>query len=241
MNDTVSIARRFCGPTGSANGGYICGLVAALARESVTVRLLKPPPLETTLVVEYTNGLPRVRHGADVVAETRPGTVESLAPPTRPTHADAVAASRNYTGFAAHPAPRCFVCGPKRKPGDALCIFPGIVAPGVVAAPWVPHASLDLGDGAARPELMWAALDCPGYIAVAPDMRSMLLGELTADIRRRASIGETCTVVGWKIASSGRKYEAGTAVIGADGETIATARAIWIEPRPSSPSTTPTT
>jgi len=230
---TLSIARRFCGPSASANGGYVCGLVAALARESVTVRLLQPPPLETELVIEYANGVPRVRRGADVVAQARPGAVSELVIPARPRYDQAVAAARHYPGFVTHPAPRCFVCGPERTPGDALCIFPGVVEPGVVAAPWVPHASLDAGDGAVRPEFMWAALDCPGYVAVAPDMRSMLLGELTADIRRRASIGETCTIVGWRMAASGRKYEAGTAVIGADGETLAAARAIWIEPRAS--------
>ena len=62
-------------------------------------------------------------------------------------------------------------------------------------------------------------------------MRAMLLGELTADVRRRAGIGEPCTVVGWQIASNGRKHEAGTALLGSDGELYATARAIWIEPR----------
>ena len=241
MDNTLSIAQRFCGPTASANGGYICGLVAAFARENVTVRLFRPPPLDTELAVEYTNGLLFVRHGENVVAEARPGSVGDLAVPARPTHDQAVAASREYPGFVTHPAPRCFVCGPERSPGDALCIYPGIVAPGIVAAPWVPHVSLDAGDGAVRPEFMWAALDCPGYVAAAPDMRSMLLGELTADVRRRALIGETCVAVGWKIAASGRKYEAGTAVIDGDGETIAGARAIWIEPRATSPASVPAT
>jgi hypothetical protein len=228
---TFSIARRFCGPTGTANGGYFCGTVAGFARDGVTVRLVKPVPLETTLVVEHVDGLPRVRHDEHVIAEARPGAVGDLAPPAWPSHADAVTAAQHYAGFGKHPAPLCFVCGPQRSPGDALCIFAGSIAPGVVAAPWVPDASLADGRGTVRPELMWAALDCPGFAAVAPDMRAMLLGELTADVRRRAGIGEPCTVVGWQIASNGRKHEAGTALLGSDGELYATARAIWIEPR----------
>lgn len=228
---TLTIAARFCGPSTSANGGYICGRIAQLARQPVTVRLLKPPPLETELVVELENGLPCLRHGADVIARARPGSVGTLATPAWPKRDVAVSVSRHYRGFATHPAPTCFVCGPRRPADDGLRIFPGLVEPGVVAAPWNPDVSLDAGDGAVAEEFMWAALDCPGYVAAAPDMRSMLLGELTADVRRRARIGEPCTAVGWAIATDGRKHETGTAVIGADGQPCALARAIWIEPR----------
>lgn len=228
---TLTIAARFCGPSTSANGGYICGLIAQLAREPVTVRLLEPPPLETELVVEIEDGFPCVRHGGHVVARARAGSVGTLAVPAWPSRDVAAAAARRYRGYATHPAPACFVCGPRRPADDGLRIYPGPVAPGVVAAPWDPDASLDAGDGAVREEFMWAALDCPGYVAAAPDMRSMLLGELTADVRRRARIGEPCIAVGWVIAVDGRKHEAGTAVIGADREPCAMARAIWIEPR----------
>jgi len=82
-----------------------------------------------------------------------------------------------------------------------------------------------------RSEYIWAALDCPGYAAVSAEMRFMLLGEFTARIDRRVDVGEPCIVVGWHIASSGRKHEAGTALYGADGVPTAVARAIWIEPR----------
>ena len=43
------IGARFCGPPQSANGGYFCGRVAALAEGTVTVRLRVPPPLETPM------------------------------------------------------------------------------------------------------------------------------------------------------------------------------------------------
>jgi hypothetical protein len=102
-------------------------------------------------------------------------------------------------------------------------IFAGPIAErGVVAAPWVPDASLDSGDGKVRPEFMSAALDCPGYYAVAPDDRMMLLAEFTAHVDRRVHIGE-----------SGRKHEAGTAIFDGKGELCGKARALWIEPRSS--------
>ena len=45
---TLTIATRFCGPPASANGGYFAGMVAMLASRTVTVRLLMPPPLDTS-------------------------------------------------------------------------------------------------------------------------------------------------------------------------------------------------
>src|SRR5256886_10616213 len=102
---------------------------------------------------------------------------------------------------------------------------------GVVGAPWVPDASLDLGDGKVRAEFMSAALDCPGYYAVAADDRMMLLAELTAHVHRRVHIGEACTVVAWAIGSSGRKHEAGTAVFDGGGGVCGQGRAPWDEAR----------
>ena len=228
----LTVARRFRGPTESANGGYICGLIASSAPGPVTVRLLRPPPLETPLAVIERHGLLDVLHGEEPVAQARPGNVGNLVPPRPPTPREAVEASARYAGFSRHPAPECFVCGPERAHGDGLCIFAGTVAAGAaVAAPWVPDPSLDRGDGRIGIEFAWAALDCPGYAAVAPDMRQMLLGELTARVDRCVQIGEPCTVVGWQIGASGRKHEAGTALYGADGVLCAHARALWIEPR----------
>ncbi len=41
----IEVAARFCGPPGSANGGYICSLVTDHIHEPVTVRLLRSAPL----------------------------------------------------------------------------------------------------------------------------------------------------------------------------------------------------
>lgn len=228
----IIVDRRFCGPATSANGGYICGLIAQLAPRPVTVRLLAPPPLDTALAVVERDAGVEVRDGGRVVAEARPGDVGDLTPPSPPSHAEAVEAAKRYAGFERHPAPTCFVCGPRRERPDGLSIFPGSVGRGdVVAAPWTPDPTLDAGDGTVATPFLWAALDCPGYVAAAPDMRQMLLGELTARIERRVRVGEPCVVIGWPLGSSGRKHEAGTALFDARGELCARARAIWIEPR----------
>jgi hypothetical protein len=229
---TLTVVRRFRGPTGSANGGYICGLLAARAPEPVVVRLLEPPPLDTPLEVVDLGGTLEVRSAGVALARARPGDIGDLTPPPAPSRGLDAEASARYAGFATHPAPECFVCGPQRADGEGLRIFCGFVGLEVVAGPWTPDASLDAGDGAVGAEFVWAALDCPGYAAVAPDMRPMLLGELAARIDRRVAVGEPCTVVGWKIAASGRKHEAGTALYGAHGDLCGVGRAVWIEPRP---------
>jgi hypothetical protein len=230
---TITVARRFCGPANSSNGGYFAGLVARLAAETLTVRLLKPPPLETAMgIVEREDGVIEVRHDDTLIGEAKPSQL-SLALLSRPlSYFEAVEASRRYAGFSAHRFPTCFVCGTQRPRGDGMRIFAGpIPERRLVAAPWVPDASLDGGDGKVRPEFMSAALDCPGYYAVADADQMMLLGELTVHLDRLVHVGESCTVVGWRVGSDGRKHEAGTAIFDEDGELCGRARAVWIEPR----------
>jgi hypothetical protein len=63
----------------------------------------------------------------------------------------------------------------------------------------------------------------------------VLLGEITAHVDRRVHIDERCILAGWRIASNGRKHEAGTALFDEDGELCGYARAVWIEPRTTTP------
>ena len=63
---TLTIARRFCGPAASANGGYFAGMVATLAARTLSVRLKVPPPLDTEFSVaeaarRRAAGVPRCR------------------------------------------------------------------------------------------------------------------------------------------------------------------------------------
>src|SRR4051812_28152670 len=121
----VTIPARFNGPPGTANGGYTCGLVAAAIGPSACVRLLHPPPLDTTLERHCdADGVLRLRAGETTIAEGRAArpAVES---PVAPGPAAAARAARGYAGRAPerHPFPTCFVCGPLRA--DGLRVFPG--------------------------------------------------------------------------------------------------------------------
>jgi len=157
-----------------------------------------------------------------VVAEAVPGSVE-IDVPEAPPWEEAEAASARYPGFADHAFPRCFVCGPNREPGDGLRIFAGPLVDGRFAATWTPAEVL--------PELVWAALDCPGAIAVGfPDRGETLLGRFAVTIDELPQPGERCVVLAWPLGEDGRKLYAATALVGADGRPLAKARATWIAP-----------
>ena len=229
----LTIAPRFCGPPGTANGGYACGMLAQHAETTVRVRLEKPVPLGAALQVHALPGsVLELRHDGQRIALAEPDTLDMPAP-VAPSYLEAIEASRRYIGFVGHAFPGCFVCGPDRPRGDGLRIFAGAVpgAAGLVASPWIPDVALGSGDRKVRAEFMWAALDCPGYFAARSDGVPMLLGAYTAHVDRRVHVDEPCVVVGWRIGGEGRKREVGTALYDADGNLCARARALWIEPR----------
>lgn len=221
--ETLLIDPRYAGPPGSGNGGYTCGLVAGLVGGTAEVTLRLPPPLARPLRVERDDGRVRVLDGDELVAEGVPAQVE-LDVPGVVSVAEAGQAARRYPGFETHAFPTCFVCGPLRADGDGLRIFAGRVRDGLYAAPWTPAES--------RPELVWAALDCPGAIAVGfPERGETVLGRLAARIDRLPEPGEPHVVLAWPLGEEGRKLYAGTALLTAEGEALARARAVWIAPR----------
>jgi hypothetical protein len=213
---------RFNGPVGSANGGYTCGLVADFLDGIAEVTLRRPPPLGRPLGVERDDRRVVVRDGDAVVAEAVEATFE-LEIPEPPTTEEARGASSRYPGFDEHAFPTCFVCGPDREAGDGLRIFAGPLRDRLVAAPWTP-TEVDR-------HVVWAALDCPGAIAVGfPDRGETLLGRFSAIVDELPEVGESCVVVGWPLGEEGRKLYAGTALYGEGGRPLARARATWIAP-----------
>jgi hypothetical protein len=225
--ENVLIPRRYRGPSDSGNGGYTCGLVASLLGASAAeVTLRVPPPLETPLGVERDDGRVRLWDGGTLVAEGVPSGVD-VQPPVV-TWAQAEAATARYTGFDEHEFPECFVCGPARGRGDGLRIFPGEVRPGLVAAPWVARE--------VAPEVVWAAIDCPGAFGAGYAGRgTVLLGRMAARVDRLPGEGEPCVALGWSLGAEGRKLFAGTALLGADGRACAVGRQVWVEPRTTTP------
>jgi len=229
----IRVARRFCGPPASGNGGYVAGRLAAFVGDAARVRLHRPPPLETPLRVARDGEAVRLAAGGAVIAEAWPCAL-ALEPPPSPGFAAAEAAARAFRGFARHPFPGCFVCGPERSAADGLRIFAGPAGPeGVVAAPWRP-APADAGpDGEVPRALVWAALDCPGAFTFdVPAGGAMLLGELSARVTGPVRAGERCVVVAWHLGRGGRdgrKHDVGSALYTEDGRCRAVARATWIE------------
>jgi hypothetical protein len=224
----LRIGERFRGPPGSANGGYACGSVAELLGGGVEVTLRRPPPLGRPLELEPWDGGAVVLDGDELVAEARPATV-ALDVPRVVSLAQAERAAGGYPLFRGHPFPTCFTCGPDRAVGDGLRIFPGPVPGGHLwAAPWTPHPSVADRDELVAPEVVWAALDCPGGLAIL-DGAVAVLGRMAAEVRARPRAGTPYCLVAWPDgAPAGRKRPAGSALLDAQGRVLAAARAVWV-------------
>jgi hypothetical protein len=159
----------------------------------------------------------RVLDGDALVAEAQAAELD-LELPVPVSFDEARRLSAGHPPDADHPFPGCFTCGPE---GDGLRLNPVPLGDGRVVAPWCPASD--------APELVWAALDCPGAFAVNPDFARGLtvLGRLTAHIEQTPDTGDECVVVGWPLGGEGRRLFAGTAVFRGD-EPLAWARAVWV-------------
>jgi hypothetical protein len=220
--ENIVIDRRYRGPLQSANGGYAAGRLAAFVGGPAEVTLRLPPPLERPLAVAEQDGRVVLLDGDAIVAEARPET-PALEPP-RVTPAEAEAAAARHVRSQAESFSECFSCGD--RPKDGLCIHVGPVTgrEEIKAAPWTAH------DVSA--DVVWAAIDCAGAYAVGgPGRGEVVLGRMTAEIRRLPAEDEPCVVVAWPLGEEGRKLHAGTALLAADGDVLAVARQTWIEPK----------
>jgi hypothetical protein len=234
---SIVIDRRYCGPPNSGNGGYVCGKLAGQIRGGAEVTLRAPPPLDRPLdIVAKDEGQFELHDGAVVVATGRPANVEL----TRLERAsfDEARAAEASTPIKPHehPLPTCFVCGPARALGVGLRISAGPLADHspVLAATWIPDASLAAEDGLIASEFLWSALDCPTGYACSHDRDNggfdktpLLLGRMSAWIATRPRQGERCVITSWQVGRDGRKRLAEAAVYG-EGSLLAVARATWI-------------
>lgn len=229
-NSGFTIAKRFCGPGDSGNGGYVAGSIAQRVDFApARVMLLKPPPLEVEITVQQGDrGMVACTADGTVIAACSPGTVDLDIPPV-PSVEEAREATSRFVMAKMHYFPECFVCGTER-PDDGLCIHPGLVAGSdVIATTWTPDDSLPNKDGVLDSELVWAALDCPsGTASLAREFRPIVLGKLCVEIRGRVSIGEEVIVMGWQVSKEGVKEHVGSAIATVDGEILAVAAATWI-------------
>ena len=116
-------------------------------------------------------------------------------------------------------------------------MFPGQIdgAPaGHVACLWTPDPAFADAEGLATTEVIWAALDCPGFFAwvVKAGRHGALLGTMTGEVLRRPKAGEACIVTAWPLAREGRKETAGVALFSAEGEMLARGHQVWIMSAP---------
>jgi hypothetical protein len=220
--NTITIERRFRGPLHSANGGYASGRLAAYIEGPAEVTLRLPPPLDRPLTVAEEEERLLLLDGEALVAEAR-AAAPDLEPPEPVSVAEAEAATLRHVHFEGDAFSECFSCG--YRPEDGLCIHVGHVeGRELQAAPWVATE--------VSPEVVWAAIDCSGAYAVGgPGRGEVLLGRMTAEIRRLPEEGDTCVVIAWPLGEDGRKLYAGTALLAAGGEPLAVARQTWIQPR----------
>jgi len=230
MQQEIVIKRRYCGPPSSGNGGYSCGLIAKHLAGLSEVKLMVPPPLDTPMQLIKTETSAELRLNDTLIASARPCEwAQDL--PEGPSVAAAKAAEQKYEGFVEHTLPTCFVCGPERSQGDGMRIFAGR-CDSVYASTWRIDESLANADGGLNPEFLWAALDCPGYFAIKASAGFALLGSFSAKLERSVNIGDVLVVVGWPLASEGRKHLAGTALFNSHGDVVAQARATWVSVSP---------
>jgi hypothetical protein len=242
MTQTFHIARRFNGPHESGNGGYSAGLAARLLpdAQAVEVTLRAPVPLEQTLRAHAT------ADGFDIMTDD--ASTRILIMSLRPTHLEtplimspgleaATVAAATFRNAADHVLPHCFVCGPARKEGDGLRIFPdwlkdpaGIENPNsfpIVAAPWQPTPDLADDAGLVLPEYLWAALDCPGAFAI--DVEPIVLGRISVRVLARPPADAPVVVVAWSKGRDRRKHFAGSALFSEAGDLLAFSEQTWIQ------------
>lgn len=234
MSSSIVISSQFRGPPNSGNGGYVCGLLAARIEGPATVMLRAPIPLDTPLLLVEEDGVVRLTaEDGTLIGEARPADATGLTEvPAPPPLASVAAAGLRFPGLERRFHPVCFTCGDQLEEGFGLRVFTGQVEggeAGLVAGPWTVRAEFVDEDGLAPPEIVWAALDCPGSVAwVVGGGGAGLLGTMTGEILRRPAVGELTTVLAWPMEQSGRKRISGTALFSSDGVLLARSRQVWI-------------
>lgn len=235
------IDRQFRGPPNSGNGGYVCGVLADGLDGPVTAVLRAPVPLDQPLAfVREGGGNVLLGEDGGLIGRGEPARGELPAAPPAPTLEAARAAGARHIGFSERLHPICFTCGILREDGDGLRVLPGPLegaAPGVVACTWTPHPVFANAEGRVPLEIVWAALDCPGWFSWVElqGRHGALLGTMTGEVLRLPQAGEEHILVAWPLEREGRKEFAGVALYTAEGELIARAHQVWIVMGPWTP------
>jgi hypothetical protein len=226
----LTVAERFCGPPGTANGGYLSGRLAALVGgQTVSVRLRRPTPLDRPLDVRPSGDGVQLFDSEELLATAAPAELD-LDVPAPPSADEAGAAQAALPPRTGHPFPRCFGCGPDRAPGEAVAVFVGPLPdrPELWAGMFRPTSQLPSSDGEAAPETVWAALDCPSLQPASPGSDTpWLLGTMTVRQEQPVRLDTDHVLLAWLIGREGRRATTASALIGPDGRVRARAQAVW--------------
>ena len=215
--------RRYRGPLQSANGGYAAGRLAAFVDGPAEVTLRLPPPLDRPLDGRRrgrTRAPPR-RRGRRRRGEARDAGARaarrcrSRRRRMRRRGTSAMGGGGVLRVLHLRRAPGRRPLHPRRAGGRDETSH---------AAPWVARE--------VSPEVVWAAIDCPGAYAVGGPgpRRDRARPHDRARSGACPSEGERCVVVAWPLGEDGRKLHAGTALSRRSGEVLALARQTWIAP-----------
>lgn len=241
LQTVLTVPRRFRGPEGTANGGWIAGTLAGALTGAghdtpVEVTLHKPVPLETGLTLEHVGNAVALCQDESHLVEAIP-VAETLEPPPFVPFTEAARAEAGFPGLHGHAIAGCFACG-LREPGDGLRIFPGPVdGTDLVAAGWRVPFNVTDEQGVVPDSIVWAALDCAtGWanhrsFTEGQPVRPPLLGRLTGQVFRRVYPNGRYSVVARAAGREGRKLFGVSAVYEVDGALVASAKATWILPR----------
>ena len=226
-----------CGVFGGLLTGGRFDLPDAAAAE---VTLRAPVPLDQAIAVRH-EGAKLVAHvGETLIAEASLATLR-IDVPEPPSYEDALRVRERSPSLkrGMHPwlkqerlgfHPICFCCGAELAKDQGLHVYASKLEDrGEVAAAWICDPAFADAEGFVPPEIVCAALDCPGQFAwLVAGTRTGLLGRLTARVEHPVRAGEPCVVIGWTMGNEGRKHYAGTAVFDASNTLCAYAKAVWI-------------
>lgn len=224
---TITIKKAFNGPPNSGNGGYVAGMIAANLPFLPEVTLRAPPPLDQPMNLRINENTAELLDGDTLVAEAKVADFQlTILPPVSFARAEQASVSAN--AYESSPFQDCFVCGAHRTEGDGLKIRSKNIGHQKVAAPWIPYTSLGDEKQQVKAEFIWAALDCPGAWAIQDAEQFYLLGRMATKIEQPIKVGEKYVIMGWVIASEGRKTWTGTAIYDEQGKVCAYAKGTWI-------------
>ena len=228
----VVLERRFNGPPATANGGYACGVVARHVDGPAMVSLRRPVPLGTPLELErHDDGHVTLHDGSELIAEADPDAAAGLRAALPAVRRGGPRRRRRRPGACPRrSAPATSAPGPHGRPRrrfGPLPADPALTGAVLLAGPDVPQH-----DGVLADEIVWAALDCPSYTPPlwGDGARASWPG-CARSCSTPVPAGEPLTVVGWSLATEGRKHRSATAILASDGRMLARAEALWIRLR----------